>query len=249
MGRERKEREREKARTTAKHHYFRWDDTASFSLERKTIFRFCSRESARARAQRLHRQTMSLRSIRGRAYLFSVEETLRRRAPPSFPLLFIFSTHSLGDRRDPELPRCSSSSSSSSYRKRVREARFCQPISCGGAGWGEKGRGGEGKHSQGVPMSWQWLVDVFGMVRTARFLYNVTASSHLGFLRRHRPSTYYVDGFTDTYFYANVALSLSLSLRYLLSCSPRSVSLSLFPFHCLPRYGVWSLHLFSVTDV
>lgn len=96
-------------------------------------------------------------------------------------------------------------------------------------------------------MSWQWWVDVFGTVRTARFLYNVTASSRLGFLRRHRPSTYYV-AVADTYFYANVARSFSrfflpfLSiLRYLLSCSSRSVPLShththylsLSLFHCL----------------
>lgn len=95
------------------------------------------------------------------------------------------------------------------------------------------------EHSQGVPMSWQWQVDVFGTVRTTRFLYNVTASSRLGFLRRHRPSTYYVAAriLISTLTSRSLLLSLSHSLRYLFSrffdtfsLARLALSLSLFPF-------------------
>lgn len=112
------------------------------------------------------------------------------------------------------------------------------------------------------------MVDVFGTVRTARFLYNVTASSRLGFLRRHRPSTYYVG-----YLFLRQrrvtplcrSLSLSLSRGYLLSRFFDIFSLALLWFAsvsfflsflftvlsiCLPRYGVRSPELlFVVVDV
>lgn len=106
------------------------------------------------------------------------------------------------------------------------EARFCQPISCGGERGGSRCGALLAKCSPrgacqcrgGSPR-----IDVFGTARTARFLYNVTASSRLGFLHRHRPSAYYVAARqraqcssrstmrgVDTYFYANVAYSRSV---------------------------------------